>query len=182
MLEQYDANYSLYYRAKGMLTQNPVLHTKGIHKHAKAVEVRDFVGKAIFDNYFTFIFVRNPWDWQVSLYHFVKKDPTNQHHDLINSFNGFDEYIEWRCAEDARFQRDFVVDENGEQIVDFIGRKERLNEDFQHICAKIGIPGKQVPHLNQSVSTSYRDFYNDHTRNLVGDTFKADVDFFGYDF
>ena len=181
-LEKYDYSYNLVHKAKSMLTKNPVLTSPLVHKHAKARTIRQVIGPEIYDNYYSFIFVRNPWDWQVSLYHYVLRDETNQHHEIFKSFAGFEEYLDWRCAEDVHFQKDYIVDEQGEVIVDFIGRMENLNEDFKTICRKIGIEVADLPHLNKSVSKGYQEFYTPRMRNLLYDTYQADIDYFGYDF
>lgn len=41
-------------------------------KHITAVKLREYlVDKNIFDQYFKFLFIRNPWDVQVSYYFYV---------------------------------------------------------------------------------------------------------------
>lgn len=148
--------------------------------HIKARELRDQLPPKIFDGFFKFTFVRNTWDWQVSLYFFMKQTPFHFQHDLIAPMT-FDEYIVWRVSEDRKLQKEFVVNENGQQIVDFIGRYERLSEDFQHICDVLGLHAT-LPHLNKSSRRDYRTYYNEKTRRLVEENFKEDIDFFGFTF
>lgn len=112
------------------------------------------MGQAKFDSYFSFAFVRNPWDWQVSLYTFMLKNKNHYQHNLAKSFSGFTEYIEWRCREDVRFQRDFVFSKDGKQLVNFIGRFENLEKDFNYICSQIGI-SVILPKFNQSGHRPY---------------------------
>lgn len=181
-LEKYDTSYNVLHWAKSKLTKNPVFTSPVAHKHAMAKVIRKEVGPEIYDNYFSFCFVRNPWDWQVSLYHYVLKDNTNQHYDIISSFKDFTEYIHWRCAEDVHFQKEYVLDEAGNQIVDFIGRMENLNEDFKKICQHLDLDVEDLPHLNKSVNKKYHAFYTDETRDLVARTYAPDIEFFGYEF
>jgi hypothetical protein len=102
-------------------------------------------------------------------------------HRLVNSMSGFEEYIEWRVIEDKHLQKDFVTDENGDILVDFIGRYERLNSDFNQICKKLNIQAN-LPHTNASVHRDYRTYYDEFTQKLVADHFAEDIDLFGYTF
>ena len=150
--------------------------------HVNTQEVIDQLGKDIFDSYFSFAIVRNPWDWQVSLFKYMQKEEGHHQHELANKFQCFDQYIEWRCAEDVRFQKDFIYSSEGELLVDFVGRFENLEQDFTEICQRIGIPSIQLPRINVSNTKPYRDFYNDKTREMVRATFEPDISLFNYSF
>ena len=181
-LEKYDDSYNLYYFIKSIALRNTTLHNKLCPKHVNALTIKRTVGDKIYNDYFKFCFVRNPWDWQVSLYHFVLRDKTNQHFNIISSFKTFDEYIEWRVNEEKRLQKSFIIDDEGNVIVDFIGRYELLNQDFEKICEKINIKPIKLPHLNKSERDNYRSYYNDHTRQLVQKAYIEDIEFFNYEF
>ena len=59
--------------------------------HATAKEVRDYCyslnGQFYFDTTFKFSFVRNPFDWVVSLYEFIRGNPNHVNYDakIINN-------------------------------------------------------------------------------------------------
>ena len=149
--------------------------------HSKASEISERMGQKNFDTYFTFAIIRNPWDWQVSLYKYMLKETLHHQHKLVKGFQDFNEYIEWRCSEEVRFQKDFLFSKNGDQLVDFIGRYENLEQDFAFICSQIGI-STRLPRLNVSKTNSYTDYYNEHTKNLVRKTFEPDIHLFKYSF
>ncbi len=44
-------------------------------------------------SYFSFAFVRNPWDWQVSLYNYMLKNRNHHQHELVENLGSFGEYI-----------------------------------------------------------------------------------------
>jgi hypothetical protein len=106
--------------------------------HAEAREVRDRFPDR-WSDYFTFGFVRNPWSWQVSLYFFMLQNEDHWFHDDVKSMGGFEEYIEWRVREEPIQQSSFFRDESGEYIVNFIGRLETIQADFQQVCERIGV-------------------------------------------
>lgn len=151
------------------------------HDHIQASEVIDALGSEAFNNLFSFAIVRNPWDWQVSLYNFALKNINHYQHDLVKNFENFDEYIKWRCTSEIKFQKDFIYSHEGELLVNFVGRFENLDTDFKKICSHIGITAS-LPKLNVSNTKLYQQFYTDETRELVRHTFHPDIELLGYDF
>ena len=150
--------------------------------HINARELKMHLSNDIFNSYFKFAFVRNPWDWQVSLYHYMLQYKVHPQHELISKMKSFDEYIEWRINHDMEFQKEFIYDENGYKLVDLVGKFENLQEDFNNICSQITISQAKLPVANKSKHAFYKDYYNKHTRDLIGKAFKTDIDTFDYDF
>ena len=157
-------------------------------EHAKARDAKRELPSEVYDNYFKFGFVRNPWDWQVSMYHFILKEREHIRHQRVKAMASFESYLEWvsetktpypRGA--AKFQRDMYVDERGNIAVDFIGRYETLDCDFEAVCRRLDITAS-MPHLNRSYHTGYRDYYTARTRQWVANYFAQDIDLFGYSF
>lgn len=152
--------------------------------HVWASRLRDGVDETFFDNAFKFSFVRNPWDWQVSLYHWYRDHPEHRMHDMISKMS-FADYAKWRAeTPPLYYQLSYLMDEGGKMLVDEIGRFENLKEDFARICARIGVT-PQLQRVNTTQSRSGRDFryyYDDTSRELIGETYKRDVEAFGYCF
>ena len=156
--------------------------------HATALNTQKELGDLIFQSYFKFAFVRNPWDWQVSMYHFILKETAHIHHQRVKAMSGFNEYVRWMLDEKkpfargaTRFQKDMLCNEKGEIIVDFVGRFENLADDFAYICQCLGFQST-MPYLNKSKHSSYQSYYDKETRDLIAEHFKDDVALFGYDF
>lgn len=169
-------------KLKILLGLYPKIYSKQFNGHIKAVELRDRLPEYIFDQYYKFGFVRNPWDWQVSLYSYAISLPTLPQHKLIKSMKSFDDYIEWRVNNDLHLQKDFFYD--GEQcLVNFIGKMENLNEDFKTICNRIGIKTSPLGNLNKSRKEggSFINYYSQKSIDLVAEAFHPDISIFGYE-
>lgn len=147
--------------------------------HLKAAEIREKIGQQRYKTYYSFAVVRNPWDWQVSLYRYMLKSVDHRQHETVKAFGSFDAYIEWRCNKEVRLQKEFVCDETGNIIVDKLMRYETLSEDFSNFCSQRGIIA-DLPRLNSSKPTNYRSFYNKRTRSLVEEAFREDFELLNY--
>ena len=78
------------------------------HKHFKVCDyLKGNYMDTRYKDYFTFGFVRNPWDWQVSLYHYMLMDHGHFQHNLVKSFKDYSEYVDWRVHEDCKPQYTF---------------------------------------------------------------------------
>src|ERR1700739_1022420 len=129
--------------------KHPAIYAQDFDWHITAKELKRKLPVNLYNSYFKFGFVRNPWDWQVSLYSYMLKHAGHQQHELVKSMRNFDEYIEWRVHEDLHLQKDFFYDEEGTCLVDFIGKMEYLYSDFTHACKQVDIK-ERLPHLNKS--------------------------------
>ncbi len=150
--------------------------------HLKAKQIKKLISPEVYDSCYKFSFVRNPWDWQVSLFHFMLQDETHPQHKLINKMNSFEEYIEWRVANAVELQKEFLYDEKGNLLVDYVGKFENLQEDFNLICEKLNLQSIELPVTNTSIHRFYKEYYNDYTRDLIAKAFKEDIETFEYEF
>jgi hypothetical protein len=136
-----------------------------------------------YDAYFTFSFVRNPWSRFVSLYRATGFNMRFQFKlFVLYEFKKMGlEYYSWFFSP----QSDFIIDEEGNPLVDFIGKFENLQNDFSHVCGQIGIPVTELSHTNKSktkIPKPWQDYYDDETKEFVGDFYQRDIDLFGYEF
>lgn len=151
--------------------------------HLDICQIASTMDGETFDAYFKFGFVRNPWDRIVSLYE------RRQGVELRDKMS-FDEFVEWcsysssTCVHPSphRYQLDWFVDSRGEVIVDFIGRFERLRQDWSFVAEKLGIR-ESIPHKNQNPhKRHYTEYYTKKTRDIVAKRFAVDVEYFNYRF
>jgi hypothetical protein len=147
------------------------------------------------DEYFKFAFVRNPWDRLVSWYSMVTTMPREGNelwryvHDNSSTF---EEFI-YNCTGEVKIkegvyysfaynQLDYVTDEHGNVLVDFIGQLENLDKDLQEVFRRIGFELETVPHKNRSGHQHYSTFYTPETEMIIRERFKRDIEYFGYEF
>lgn len=157
--------------------------------HASAEELKKQLPEKIWKNYFKFAFVRNPWDLHVSLYHYMLKNKNHSDHEKVKQYKTFENFVENRVKKvkeqpyGLHKQVNMICDNEGKVLVDYIGKMENLNEDFEKIIKIIGIHSiKCVPKINTSKHKHYKEYYTDHSKKLIADTFKEDIETFGYDF
>ena len=146
--------------------------------HASALEYQNFLGDEVFQQFFKFAIVRNPFDLHVSMYEYMRQTNYHKHHDLVTKMN-FLEFSYWRCHENPITQLDFVGDNQKCINVDFIGKFENLENDFKKITRHFGIK-TQLPFLNASKRVHWRDYYTYESINLVRKNFYEDFEFFEY--
>lgn len=166
-------------------TPRRVLYVLGLveqmGEHVSASELRQRIDPAVFDDYYKFAFVRNPWDWQVSLYHYIRSRRLHPQHREVKALPDFDAYLRWRVTQDLVLQKSFVADAQGNLLVNMLGYYESLNQDFAAICQDIGIKST-LPHKNISKHQDYRQYYSNASRRLVEKHFAEDIEYFGYKF
>ena len=159
----------------------------GYHKHAKAFEIREYLGAERFDRYYKFAFVRNTWDWLASFYFYVKREQTHRDHQLANQLS-FKEYLIYYLSSKPELQIDFITDSQGKVIVDEIYRFENLERDFPKLLDKLNIENKQAKTelevMNKSTNRSrdYTVYYDEELISLVADYFKRDIEHFQFSF
>jgi len=78
-------------------------------------------------------------------------------------------------------QTNWIVDNKGQILVDFVGRFENLESDFGVVCERLHRTAA-LPHIMKSQHEHYRSYYNETTKNIVATRFAADIERFGYCF
>ena len=82
-------------------------------------------------------------------------------------------------------QFEYLTDDDGKMLVDFVGRYEKLAEDFYEVVGKIGVPLMILPKRNvtkDKVIDSYREYYSPVSRRMVEKKYKKDLEFFEYEY
>jgi hypothetical protein len=154
-----------------------------------------------FSGYYKFSFVRNPWARLVSEYRYRN----------FLSHKNFKDFVMNKLPAPGRDdkyrhimpQTEMLYDEAGNLLVDFVGKFEHLQHDFDQVCKHLGFEDSSLPHINSSDKKSrelrrkvrnflhrndeselrnYVDFYDTETRETVSKLYRADIENFGYNF
>lgn len=141
------------------------------------------------DNFFSFSIVRNPYDRFLSSYYFYKhsKLGTEEVKNAIQGYNTFEEFClgfkNFKYNSDTQYikQKDFVIDEQGKIIVDYIGKFEELEKHWKLICEINGINYKPLPHINSTKHKYFDNEYNNKMKEVVYSLFEEDFKLFKYD-
>lgn len=158
-------------------------------RHCHIIAAKEMLPAEYFDSLLKFAFVRNPWDLQVSSFHHIQRERPQ----FMNGISDFNEFMRWKFNPERPYQyhidtslslqSDYLVDLHGNSQMDFIGRYENLEEDFDRVCERIKVK-LALPHKRKAKDRSkdYRSYYADDTAELVARHFKRDIDMLEYSF
>jgi len=161
--------------------------------HSTSRDIRTTLGKAAWDDCFKFTFVRNPYDWLVSLYFHVRQNVHDKHTiywkpaqkrvtEQIKTLS-FKDYVKYQAdmigTDEQYTQHSYVMGGRGAMLVDFVGRFETIGSDWRLITSRIGIPPK-LPYKNRSSHKHCSDYYDDTTQEIAYNYLKEDFELFGY--
>jgi len=158
-------------------------------RHAKVIAAQEMLPREHFNQLFKFAFIRNPWDLQISSFHHIRRERP----ELLQGIDDFEAFLRWKLDPQRpwqyhidtsiELQSDYLIDLHGEVLVDFVGRYENLQHDFDYACERIGIRPFDLPHKRKATDRrDYRQYYTDTTAQLVAEYFRPDIELFGYRF
>jgi len=155
-------------------------------EHMPPFFAREKLSSQIWRNYFKFAYVRNTWDmvisdllWNKLVDGNIDRITVRNVCDLYENQKQYRRGITWR---ESREQYSFLADMQGNLLVDFVGRFERFQEDFDEICEKIGIHKEQLPVLNRQHRRPYREYYTPETIGKVKQLWATDIEKFNFVF
>ena len=79
---------------------------------------------------------------------------------------------------------EYISDNLGNVIVDFVGKYENLNEDYKKICQKLNIQYVEPPVYNVNIQKEkdYKKYYDKKAIDMVEKYFQKDLEYFNYKF
>ena len=172
----------------GFISEYHNKYQTGGLQHLLARQIRDEVGLGVFESFYKFAIVRNPWDRIVSQFAYMQSRP-----DLMNfvgmhpktEFKNYLRLIKKKQHVQWKPQIDFLLDDDGTLLVDRICRLECLEKDLNEIFDVLGVcwDRDKTAHANQSKRQSIDHYYPDQESiDMVSDIYSNDIKFLNYRF
>ena len=145
------------------------------------------------EDYFSFSFVRNPFDRLYSAYKFLNAGGMNHldklafqtHLSVFEDFedlilNGLNKKLIYQITHFIP-QHEYLCDKSGSILVDFIGRFENLDKDILLLSKKLN-KNIELNHHNYNDKSDYKEVYTDEMIYKVNQIYQKDIDIFKYTF
>jgi len=155
---------------------NPKTRHKGqFYNHVPAVEVREYVGQQVWDEYFTFSMERHPYDKVVSHVYFHARRKEN-----------WDFEKELKRILKKGYYVSYPIYSDGETpIVDFIVNYEKLQEDLAKLSDELGFDvAKHYPqtkHTYRPDRRPGRELLSDEAKDIIYEHCKVEFDALGFE-
>lgn len=162
--------------------------------------INEYINKGLIDcdmarDCFKFTFVRNPFDRVVSEWKYQKKMFNTlgwfNYKKNVLRIGSFTSYVDnlWFLYKKGRLnnkahdreQYVYVYDDDGNYLVDFVGRFEDLSSGWDYVKEKTGVK-IDLPLKNVGDGRPYWDYYNKRTEKIISIVYQRDLSAFGYKF
>ena len=148
---------------------------KKFNAHMSAERIRNIVGKEIWDNYYKFCFVRNPWDRVISLYYY---------HNKTGSRMSISEYINSGAPFTPKKNNALLYMINGDIAVDKICYFENIDEELDTISSYLGFPERlSLPKASSRTRNDkrhYREILSREDSEKIARAYSDEINMFKY--
>ncbi len=169
------------------------LYDTNIEKGHKNLYHFKLFNTELFNKFFKFTFVRNPYDRFVSAYKFLKKGGRskadyNVYCRFIKKHRTFENFVHYIYENPDIIKKmlhfipqvDFISDQTGKLLkIDYIGKIESIEHDYEYVADKLKA-NRNLKKINTTKHKPYQEYYNQNTYNLVLELYKNDFREFDY--
>jgi len=135
----------------------------------------------VMEEYFSFIFVRNPFSRLVSAWNDTLRPEGHVDFKRFVKECVFNNGVPTQLHFQAQSSLVEVPDASASNL-NFIGKVENMNNDWLKLCSMIKIPYVPMVHVKAKNYGNYMDYYDDETVELVTKMYQRDLDIFDYKF
>ncbi len=141
----------------------------------------------IFNSFFKFSAVRNPWARAVSLY-FRREGVQIKDQITFEEFCESHIYASDTCRQPTlhKNQYDWLCSDQGDILMDYVYKVENFEHAIKDIKkltnGRLRLENLKENYNPRSKSTDYRNMYNDKTKKIIEKRFEKDIDYFKYTF
>ncbi|GAA6184279.1 sulfotransferase family 2 domain-containing protein [Aliiglaciecola sp. NS0011-25] len=185
-----DTNWQPQHHREQLVTDAGIIGYRGpnrgeseYYNHMSAKTIRDKLAPNIWDDYFKFTIVRNPFDKVISaFYHFEKsRNPEKYQNQSENDVSLFRNWV--KSGGKVLDKQIYLLD--NQDSLDFYIRYESLLDGIQHVCERINVPfqPEQLPNFKSQFrnrNLAIEDFYDQPTRDLIAKHYEFEIEKFGY--
>jgi hypothetical protein len=156
-------------------------HIDDLTKHISASQAREIYGEEVWNSYYRFSIVRNPWDRLVSMW------ATGWWYGKLTVFGGvkpasFADFIRRVQPHPHEGYTSLRYVDIIDLPIDRVLRFESLQADMDALCRDRGIAEVELPHIERRDRLPYQAFYDREAEQAVRERFAADIATYGYQF
>ena len=158
------------------ITESGVLYSP---QHLTPDLLQKYLDKDIYNTYFKFSFVRNPYDKVKSEFFWRQR---------IGDINTNTDFKKWvfnfygKIDNDHKLpQYKYIFNDNGEKVVNFVGKVENINQDFAKLLDIINYPKKESLSKENINKNRKSVIFDQEIKEKIVDIYSEDFKLFGYD-
>ena len=158
------------------ITEGKVLFSP---QHLTPPLLKKKLGDKIYGEYFKFAFVRHPNERVIS--EFFWQQRINQIPKNMNFKKWVFSYYKKIDTDHKLPQHHYVYDKDGKIMIDFLGKVENINEDFDRMLKKINYKtNNKLPKRNVNSSSYNLNMMDEDIKNFIYEIYKNDFKYFNY--
>ena len=150
------------------------------HGHISAQQISPHLEAAVWESYFKFAIVRNPFDRFISSCFFLnRKNPLFIETPLqwMKSAIKAPQFRERVLVKPQYLQ---LMGAQGDIVMDYVGRYEHLQSSVDEICNRLRVKAVPLEIRNASEHKQYREYYDDELKSSVEMVYQEDLKRFNY--
>jgi len=148
------------------------------------------------DSLFKFASIRNPWDWEVSHYHWILQqhemsiaETKNPAYEIVSKYESFDDYVKNCLANNVvefEDQTSYLINSNGSIAVDKLIRYENLQNDLISACKNFmsdeELSKLRLDHFLKTNREHYKEYYSRQSKQIIESMRWRDIKNFNYEY